>query len=198
MSRFSTDSGRSATGDFVRARLLLLGALALTPGCSSTDEVVVSAKTLGLPPWQGEDRRLFGDEVDPAALGLMPPSAPRKDQSLWLRAQQAELAARVEVRTFTLESTRGGTYRLGLRVVQPLAESSMQEQEFEVIVDPGDPAYGLVKTQDALIQKRVFVGFFKRFAAPDDEVAIHFYMAVDSPEIAAVVQEAVALKEVNK
>jgi hypothetical protein len=198
MSRFSNDSGRSATRDFVRARLLLLGALALTPGCSSMDEVVVSAKTLGLPPWQGEDRRLFGDELDPAALGLMPPSAPRKDQSLWLRAQQSELTARVEVRTFTLESTRGGTYKLGLRVIQPLAEATMQELEFEVSVDPGDPAYGLLKTQDALIQKRTYIGFFKRFAAPNDEVAVHFYMTVDSPEIAAVVQEAVALKEVNK
>jgi hypothetical protein len=115
-----------------------------------------------------------------------------------LRAQQSELTARVEVRTFTLESTRGGTYKLGLRVIQPLAEATMQELEFEVSVDPGDPAYGLLKTQDALIQKRTYIGFFKRFAAPNDEVAVHFYMTVDSPEIAAVVQEAVALKEVNK
>jgi hypothetical protein len=173
-----------------------LGALGV--GCAGADGAVSSANSLGLPPWQGDDRRLFGDELDPASLGLMASGSPRKDQALWLRAQKAELVARVQIRTFTVESTRGGTYRLGLLVVQPLAESALQDPKIDVSVDPGDPAYGLVKAQDRLIKERPYIGFFKRFAGADDEIVFHFYLTADSAEVAQVVQEALALKEVNR
>jgi hypothetical protein len=178
-----------------------LGALGLGApglGCAAAEGDALSANSLGLPPWQGDDRRLFADELDPASLGLMASGSPRKDQALWLRAQKAEIIARVQIRTFTVESTRGGTYRLGLLVVQALAESALQDTKIDVSVDPGDPAYGLVKAQDRLIKERPYIGFFKRFAGPDDEIVFHFYLTADSAEVVQVVQEALALKDVNR
>lgn len=202
MREFST--GRAPTATHLVTKRALLGWVGgsglglLGPGCAAAEGGADSATSLGLPAWQGEDRRLFSDELDPSSLGLMASGSPRKDQALWLRAQKAELVARVQVRTFTVESTRGGTYRLGLLVVQPLAESKLQDTKVDVSVDPGDPAYGLVKAQDRLIKERLYIGFFKRFAGADDEIVFHFYLTADSAEVAQVVQEALALQEVNR
>lgn len=184
------------------ARLGLLTLVLAGPGlaCSSGGTTVQSAKTLGLPLWNGTDRDLFGDEIDPASLGFLAPKSPRKDQALWARSQQAEIVGRVRVKTVTADS-RGGesTYHLGLQFANPLlGESKLEEREFEITVEPRAPAYGLVKAQDTAMQGKTFVGFLKRFAGPDDEVAIHFYLAPDSADVAAVVQEAIAVKEVVK
>lgn len=167
-------------------------------GCAGSETDLQSAASLGLPGWTGEERKLFADEMDPAALGLSASSAARKDPALWARAQRGELVAVVSVKTFTLESTRGGTYRVGLKVEQPLAQPTITDPVLEISVDPGDPAYGLFKAQDTLLQNRRFVGFFKRFAAADDQVAVHFYLTAESPDVLAVIQEAVALKDVNR
>lgn len=176
--------------------------LALGAGCpSSNGGDAESAKTLGLPAWQGTDRDLFGDEIDPSALGILPPKPPRKDQTLWARAQQADIVGRVRVQTVTVDS-RGGdqsTYHLGLQFASPLLVSSKLEQRtFEVTVDVRDPAYGLVKAQDTGLQGRTFVAFVKRFSGADDQIDNHFYLAADSADVAAVVQEAVAVKEVSQ
>jgi len=158
---------------------------------------VGEAKSLGLPAWVGTDRDLFGDELDPSALGILPAKPARKDQVLWARSQKAELVGRVRVKTVTVDS-RGG-YQLVLLFAQPLlAPTELEEREFEVHVEPGDLSYGLVKAQDIGLIDKTFVGFIKRFAGADDEIAIHFYLAPDSAEVAAVVQEAVAVEEVTK
>ncbi len=195
MTRFSACSPGSR---WTATPPLLVLACALTLGCASSEGEVESATSLGLPAWTGEERRLFADELDPAALGLSPSAASRKDPNLWLRAQQAELVSIVSIKTFTLESTRGGTYRIGLKVEQPLAEPTFADPTIEISVDPGDPAYGLFKAQDSLLQNKRFVGFFKRYAAADDQIVIHFYLASESPDVLALVQEAVALKDVNR
>ncbi|MFO0547518.1 MAG: cobalamin ABC transporter substrate-binding protein [Polyangiaceae bacterium] len=189
-------------GSFHRSRVALaLLALSLAPAwaCSNSSPQPQSAKTLGLPQWQGMDRDLFNDEIDPAALGIMPAQSARKDQILWARSQQAEIVGRVRVQTVTVDS-RGGdsTYHLGLRFAdQLLADTLLEDRDFEVTVDPGDPSYGLVKAQDTGMQGRTFVGFIRRFAGADDEIDVHFFLAPDSAEVAGVVKEAVAVKEVS-
>jgi hypothetical protein len=180
---------------------LCLVVVAGATGCPETIDVPVGeAKTLGLPAWQGTDKDLFGDEIDPAALGILPPKPPRKDQALWARAQQADIVGRVRVQTVTVDSRAGqATYHLGLQFANPtLAETKLEDRTFEVTVDIRDPAYGLVKAQDTGLQGRTFVGFVKRFAGADDEIENHFFLAADSADVAAVVQEAVAVKEVNR
>lgn len=169
-------------------------------GCTEDGPGPQSAKTLGLAPWTGPQRDLFGDEIDPSSLGIVPPKPARKDPTLWARSQQADIVGRVKVQTVTVDSRGGdGTYHLGLRFANPLlAPSKLEERDFEVTVDLTDPSYGLVKAQDTGLQGRTFVGFLKRFGGGDDEVAVHFYLAPDSADVAAVVQEAVAVQEVTK
>ncbi len=174
--------------------------LLAAPACSSNQPPVGAAKQLGLPAWVGMDRDLFSDEMDPSALGILPPKPARKDQVLWARSQQAEVVGRVRVQTVTADS-RGGqaTYTLGLRFANPLlAPTDLEQRDFEVVVEPTDLSYGLVKAQDTGLQGKTFVGFIKRFTGKDDEIEVHFYLAPDSAEVAAVVQEAVAVKEVTR
>jgi hypothetical protein len=177
--------------------LLTAGAV----GCSGAEgSAPTSAHAAGFPPWQATDKDLFDDEIDPAALGFVPPKNPRKDQTLWARSQAAEVVGRVRVQTITVDS-RGGdaTYHLGLQFAEPpLASKNVAERTFEVTIEPRDPAYGLVKALDTGFQGKTFVGFVKRFAGADDEVEVHFYLGPDSAELASVVQEAVAVQEVSK
>ena len=188
-----------------RAALLLsfglLGALSALGGCAGADTPEPeSAANLGLPNWVGTDKELFDDQIDPAALGLMPSSSGRRDETLWARAQQAEIVGRVRVQTVTVDS-RGGdsTYHLGLRFANELlGPTALEEREFEVTIEPRDPAYGIAKALDTGLHGRTFVGFLKRFAGADDQVDVHFFLAPDSAEIAKAVQEAVAIKEVRK
>ena len=171
----------------------------LASGCSSgAGAEPASASNLGLPPWQGTDRDLFGDEIDPSALGIVPNKPARKDQTLWARAQQADIVGRVRVKTFTRVPRAGDySYEIGLEFAnQLLAPSKLDDRTFIVTVEIGDPAYGLVRAQDEALLERTFVGFVKRFVGADDTIANHFYLAADSAEVAAVVQEAVAIKEV--
>ncbi|MBK8938964.1 MAG: cobalamin ABC transporter substrate-binding protein [Polyangiaceae bacterium] len=187
---------------FSPARALGVAALALfTAACSPSGPGPAGpAKTLGLPLWQGPERELFGDEIDPAALGILPPKPPRKDQTLWARSQRAEIVGRVRVQTVTVDSRLGqATYHLGLQFANPLlAESKLEDRTFEVTIEAGDPSYGLVKAQDTALQGKTFVGFVRRYAGQDDEIVNHFYLAPDSADVAAVVLEAVAVQEVSR
>lgn len=198
---------RSFRGSLKDASLLGLGLLVagtvvaggLLVGCTEDGPGPQSAKNLGLPPWTGPARDMFADEIDPSAMGILPAKPAHKDQALWARAQQADIVGRVRVQTVTVDSRGGdGTYHLVLRFANPLlAASRLEERDFEVTVDATDPSYGLVKAQDTGLQGKTFVGFLKRFGAADDEVHVHFYLAADSADVAAVVQEAVAVQEVT-
>ncbi|MBL9020948.1 MAG: cobalamin ABC transporter substrate-binding protein [Myxococcales bacterium] len=181
--------------------LAAAGSLAAVGGCAGADSPEPqSAKTLGLPNWVGTDKELFDDQIDPSALGLMPSQLGRRDETLWARAQQAEIIGRVRVQTVTVDS-RGGdsTYHLGLRFANELlGPTDLEDRDFEVTIEPRDPAYGIAKALDTGLHGRTFVGFLKRFAGADDQVEVHFFLAPDSAEIAKAVQEAVAIKEVRK
>jgi hypothetical protein len=181
--------------------LFVGGAASLAAACAGADDgAPVSAKALGLSNWVGTDKELFDDQIDPAALGFMPGKAARRDETLWARAQASEITGRVRIQTVTVDS-RGGDarYHLGLRFAnQLLAPTSLEDRDFEVTIDTRDPAYGVAKALDTGLQGRTFVGFLKRFAGADDQVEVHFFLAADSAEVAAAVQEAVAIKEVRK
>ena len=181
--------------------LAFVAAGAFLAGCAGEEgSGPKSAKALGLPNWVGTDKDLFDDQIDPAALGFMPGKTARKDEILWARAQASEITGRLRIQTVTVDS-RGGDarYHLGLRFAnQLLAPTDLEEREFEVTIDVRDPAYGVAKALDTGLQGRTFVGFLKRFAGADDQVEVHFFLAADSAEVAAAVQEAVAIKEVRK
>ncbi len=184
---------------------LLVGAAALVAigafgaGCASPGPgVAATASALGLPPWEGNDRELFGDEIDPSAVGFVPPKDPKKDPKLAARALRAELVGKVRVQTFTVE-TRGGDahYVLSVRFADPpVVATELAEREFEVSIEPRDAAYGLMKTIDSGIKGRSFIGLLRRFRNVDDEVEVHFYLAPDTEDVVGAIQEAIAVKEV--
>ena len=185
------------------ARVVSVAALAaigtLGAGCASPGPgLATTASALGLPAWEGNDRELFGDEIDPSAVGFVPPKDPKKDPKLAARALRAELVGKVRVQTFTVE-TRGGDahYVLSIRFADPpIVATALAEREFEVSIEPRDGAYGLMKTLDSGIKGRSFIGLVKQFRTVDDEVEVHFYLAPDTEDVVGAIQEAIAVKEV--
>ncbi len=182
------------------------GILAITAagasGCAGADTgEPQSARSLGLPNWAGQDKELFDDQIDPAALGMVASSnSTRRDEALWARAQSAEIVGRVRVQTVTVDTKAGEQkYHLGLQFANELlGPTKLEERVFEVTIEPRDPAYGIAKALDTGLHGRTFVGFLKRFAGADDQVEVHFFLAPDSAEVGKAVQEAVAIKEVRR
>jgi hypothetical protein len=174
--------------------------LALGTACGATDPAVApQVSGRDMPAWQGMDRELFGDEIDPVALGLLPPRDPRKDEALAARAQRAELVGRVRVQTFNADD-RGGevTYRLTLRFADPpLVPTELTEREFEVHVDARDAAFGVLKAVDAGVKRTPFIGLVRRYSGVDDTIVVHFYLAPDTPEVATAIQEVIAVQELG-
>jgi hypothetical protein len=149
------------------------------------------------PAWEGHGRELFGDFVDPSALGL---ETGKSDPALAERARQSELVARVRVTTVSSEGLMDGDrrYTIALQVVPPpLATPKLPGEVVEIRVGATSPAYGLVRQLDTALQGRTFVGFFYRFAGAEGEAVTHFHLATDSEAVVAAVKQAVILGELR-
>jgi hypothetical protein len=180
--------------------IVVAAALLLGAGCSSNQGPrAVMDDSSGLPLWVGHAQKVFSDDIDPSALGLLLEgrASPRSDPFLRERAQTAEIVARVKVQTVTADSVGDSTtFHIGLLVGVPqLAKPRLDDLQIEVLIRASSPSYSVAKQFDASLQGRTFIGFFHRFASGEGEHLLHFYLAPDTPEVAAAVKEAVALGE---
>jgi hypothetical protein len=158
-----------------------------------------SSGSEGLPAWEGEVRRAFSDDIDPAAVGLtLAGPEPRADGFLRHRAQTADVVARVRVQTVTIDTIgQTTTYHLGVQVGYPaLTPPKIEERSFELVIGPTSPAYPVAKAFDTRLRGMTFVGFIKHFAGEGGEPAVHWHLSPDTADVAAAVQEAVALQEI--
>lgn len=154
----------------------------------------------GLPPWQGHDRDVFDDNIEPAAVGLsLEGGSPRSDPLLRERAQTADLVARVRVSTVTVDSIGDQrTYHLGIRVgYPPLATPRLSDRTLELHIRPTSRAFGIAKAFDARLREMTFIAFIRRFAGEAGEPEIHWHLSPDTAEVAAAVKDAVALGELS-
>jgi hypothetical protein len=185
---------RTPTGVGPLAALLIaLGGL----GCAS-QEAGMGANT---PRWEGALMQSFADDIAPKALGLpQDVKNPNTDPALRQRTLSAEVVARVRVQTVSVERRSNGdpVFRIGLQVAVPrLVEREDLGETIEVLIVPGGAAHGLARAWDVRLQGKTFVGFFRRFPGPEGETVIHFHLAPDEAEVAAAVQQIVALDEVK-
>ncbi|MFO0760589.1 MAG: cobalamin ABC transporter substrate-binding protein [Byssovorax sp.] len=183
------------------ATLLLAGGAG--PGCGG--EPTPGAQTPGpagpLPVWEGRGAQLFDDTIDPAAVGLSldGPTGGRSDPNLRDRAKEADIVARVKVQTVTLD-TMGEQehYHLNLLIGRPaFAQPRIPDSAVEIEIRTKDPAFGLVKSFDARLRDKTFIGFLRRFQGADGEAHVHFHLSADTESVAAAVKEAVALQELS-
>jgi hypothetical protein len=190
-----------------RAFLGAVWVFAIAPGCTSSPEPQ-TASQLNLPKWEGDMRLLYPNEIDPAAFGLTGAKpATRGDRVLWARATTSDIVGRARIRTVNLASRAGvDVYQLGIEFANPpLAAPRITETRFELSVAPTDEAYGMLKTHDMTLADgrnaltdKTFVACVKRFAGADDQIEVHFYLYPDSADVAKVIQEAVAVEEVQR
>jgi len=174
-------------------------------GCSSNPNA--QGPKANLPVWQGDFQLLYPNQIDPAAFDMTEGvKASKADKVLWARSTTADVVGRAHIRTVSRPRHAGTeVYVLGLEFENPpLAAPKVNQSEFELTVAPTDEAYGMLKVHDVTradghnaLSDQSFVAFVKRFAGPDDEIDVHFYLYPDSKDVASVVQEAVALEEVK-
>jgi hypothetical protein len=159
-----------------------------------------AAELSGLPAWDERGRELFDDNIDAAAVGLtMEGPSPRADRHLRERAQTADMVARLRVNTVTIDSVgEESTYHLGVQIgYPPLATPRLSDRTFELNIRSNSRAYGVARAFDARLRGLTFIGFLRRFAGEVGESEIHWHLSPDTAEVAAAVQEALALGELS-
>jgi len=177
---------------------LALGAL----GCGEPPQGAQSAQPAGpLPIWEGRQRELFDDNLDPAAVGLSLDAgpSPRSDPFLRERAQTGDIVSRFKVQTVTLDSMGDlQQYHLNLLVGRPtLAEARLPDTSVELTIRTGAPAFAIVKSFDVRLRGQTFIGFVRKFQGVDGEPALHWHLSADTEAVAASVKDAVALRELT-
>jgi hypothetical protein len=175
------------------ASLLALVALSACHGKPKPKE----ADDEGPPPYDGQLRDLFDDEIDPAAVGLaMDGSSPANDPLLRLRCQAADIVAQLKVQTVTRDSVGAKTtFVLALQVGQPpLMPSKMEERHVELSINPEMGSFGIVQNLEASLRGKTFIGFVKRFRS-DDGPVLHWHLTADNEDVAQVVHEVKVLED---
>lgn len=170
-------------------------------GCGAAqDPPVVPVDQAGLHAWDGHERDVFDDNIDPAAVGLtFEGPSPRSDRFLRERAQTADVVARVRVNTVTVDSIGEETsYQLGIQVGYPaLTPSKVQDRTFELHIRPTSPAFSIGKAFDARLRGLTFIAFIRRYFSDSSEPEFHWHLSPDTAEVAAAVKEAAALGELS-
>jgi hypothetical protein len=185
-----------------RAGALALGVAvcALTPGCGAGALNAGEGSANALSAWDEHAQNVFDDNIEPAAVGLtMDATNPRSDPLLRERARSAEMVARLNVSTVTVETlAQKVTYRLVVQVVPPPFNTpTISDTSFELVVGPGARSYGITRAFDTRLRGTSFIGFLRRFAGEGGEPAVHWHLSPDSAEVAAAVRDALALAELS-
>jgi hypothetical protein len=180
--------------------LFVAAALVSVVGCADSARGPVAPASAGLPLWDGPSQELFGDNIDPAAVGLsMEGPSPRADPYLRARAQTADVVARVRVNTVTADAVGDDvTYHLGIQVGVPtLTKAKVDDRSFELSIRKTGRAFPIAKAFDSRLRGLTFIGFLRRFAGPDGEPVLHWHLAPDTADVAAAIKEAMALQELS-
>ncbi len=179
-----------------REALLIPLACVVMAACGGTNSDA-NVPVGSFPRWEGEQRSLFDDQIDPTAVGLaMDGRSAASDPLLRRRAQSAEIVARMRVQTVTRDTVGARTsYTLILQVgMPPLLPLKFQAQTVELLITPATGAFGIVESLEASLRGRTFTGFVRRFAgveAPE----LHWHLAADNAEVAQIVQEFAVMEE---
>jgi len=176
---------------------LLVGLAA--PGCGSSQaRPRVQPAQQTFLPYGAEDARLFDDYIEAAAVGLADVAVrPSADVALRGRTQAAEFVGRVRVSTVSVDSAGGRPiYHVSFSVTERLVGDAIADDHLELAVRPDSPSFGIVKWLDTGMIGRTFVGFFRRYAGADEPL-LRFHLSPDTPEVAAAVTLAKALREVR-
>jgi hypothetical protein len=179
-----------------RAALMISLACAVLAACGGNG-TEANGPSGSFPRWEGELRTLFDDEIDSTAVGLaMDGRSPAADPLLGLRAQSAEIAARVRVQTVTRDTAGARTsYTLTLQIgMPPLMPLKLQRETIDLSITPATGAFGIVQSLEASMRGRTFIGFARRFAGAEGP-ELHWHLAADDAEVAKIVQELAVMEE---
>jgi hypothetical protein len=152
-----------------------------------------------LAAYAGPELELFDDRIDPVAVGVADVAMhARTDPMLRKRAQHADVVARMRVSTVTVDAVNGEpVYHVTLQLAEaPMVQHRPFESRVDLAIRQQSPSFGLVKWLDTRIIGKVFVGYLRQFAGPE-EAELHFHLSPDDAEVAAAVRDARALDELQ-
>lgn len=144
-------------------------------------------------PYDAYGAHLFGDAIEPSAVGLLVSPSFQTRQLLAERTRQAHVVTRVRVQTVTSDVIHGEP-RYQLTVTElgpPFGSAGLPGGRAELEVGPRSPAFAIVKAHDAQLVGKSFIGFFRWFQG-GDEPQLHWHLAADDPETATAVRETAA------
>lgn len=153
----------------------------------------------GLPPYQGQLRYLFDDQIDPVAVGMALDGASAADDPLLgPRVDQAELVARVRIQTVTVDAVGAiRRYTLSVQVGRPpLLPPKLEETAFEVEIGPEQPAFRVAERLGDELRGRTFVGLVRRFAGAR-RAEYHFHFTADVAEVHEAIRQHAGLSALD-
>ncbi len=175
-------------------------ALASSVGCGPTTGQA-SSPSANYPVYADASKRLFGDTIDPAAVGLDMDRRPisLRDSILGDRIQAATWVGSVRVSTVSARdrADRGEHFDVTLRIVERLTGKLPGEDSIVVQIDPMNDSYGIVKSFGERLVGKPFVGFFRNHRGPEGSAVVHFHLAPDTPELQAAIRGAALLNELR-
>lgn len=150
------------------------------------------------PSYSGDLVQSFDDRIDRTSFdsGQAVPAA--LDPLLRERAEAADWILRGRIAAVTREQL-GDTDTLRLTFVPegaPVAGPRPPYPALELTVEQDNPFYRVLDGKTDRLLARRFLTYVKRFSTPGGE-QLHWYMASESPEARAVIQEMHVLREVR-
>ncbi len=153
--------------------------------------------TRTLPTYEGHQRELFDDSIDPSAVSMTidAPPPPRVDVALRERTQVGDAVVRVSVETVTVKKDeREGhdvEFHLRLRVLEELVNGQLADS-FVVRFDKTSPSAAIVESLGARLIGKTFVAFVRGFKDANGSLRYHAHFAPDAKDVISAVLAATA------
>lgn len=180
-----------------KLHVLVVAGLVAVAGCSASQSAPSRLPPGAVVlPYDAQGAYLFGDAIEPNAVGLLTSPSFQARQLLAERTRQAHVVTRVRVQTVTSDIIHGEPrYQLTVTEIgPPFGSAGLPGGRAELDVGPQSPAFGIVKAHDARLVGKSFIGFFRWFRG-GEEPQLHWHLTSDDPETAAAIREAALTSE---
>jgi len=181
------------------ARFALSGALLL--GACGPSSAGAKGPSRPISAWAGEDATLFDDGIDIGAFAGPGSGSANADDEAAIPARVYKGDGVVLAKVIGVNSEPVGDknrYRLELVVEGEPFAGAKPPSPFELKIEPGAPAFGAIRSQEAQLIGKKLVVYFRRYASEEQEEAItHFHLSPDTPRVLSLVKDAATRKKVE-
>ena len=194
MPLFVSPARRNLFAALVAASALVLGAC----GGSSAGGKGPSRPAFA---WAGEDASLFDDGIDIGTFAQPGSGSANEDDEAAIPSRVFKADGTVLAKVIGVNSEPVGDknrYRLELVVDGDALSGATPPAPFELKIEPGSPAFGAIRSQEAQLIGKKLVVYFRRYASDDsDEAITHFHISPNTPKVMGIIHDTATRKKVE-